>query len=411
MMDRGEQGMFLGVFLFLFSSTLFAMDSVSTLPAGISSPGWRQGYISGADHKYNTRGDLYSLSDLNSVELNVNNLQAIEPDIKKLENALNKFGQNGLGSTLHLGVLKVTTEPTIQYSVPTFGRGISDQWMIGVGLPVVRYTNKLNFFHSGSNINELRAQFYGLSDSIDDAFNRLDQDLVSVAQQTLREKGYKPIMDRRETFLGDIQLGSFYLLYKDTHFGLRWQSFINLPTGPKDDPNDLADLNSFGRTSWENSMLVNLNFWKRFMFAVKGGFKWAVPDKIKMRIPINAQDTLPTMDRLALVDRNIGDSLNVGASLTCAFANGFGLAMGVDNSVKGRDVYSGNLPGDYSLLTKDTQSFSQRMQYEVSYDSVALFLAKKAILPMILALNFSDTFRGRNVERLTQTEMTATLFF
>ncbi len=395
----------------LLTQPLLAMDSVSTLPPGVSSPGWRQGYIIGADQKYTNTGELYSLSDLNSIELNVNNLQAIEPDIKKLENALNKFGQNGLGSTIHLGVLKVTTEPTIQYAVPTFGRGISDRWMIGMGLPVISYTNKLGFSHHGSNIAELRRQFYGLSDNIDEAFNRLDQDLIPVAQQTLRDKGYKPIADRSQKFLGDIQLASFYLIYKSALWGLRWQSLLNLPTGPQDDPNDLADLNSFGRSAWENSLLMNVNVFHRFVLAIKGGYKWAIPDRVRVRLPLNANDTLPGTDRLTHVERNIGDSINLGGSLSYSFSNGLGLALGFDNAFKGRDTYSGDLIGDYSLLAENTQSRSHRIAYEINYDTVALYLAKKALVPIMVALNFSDTIRGQNVERLSQTEVTATLFF
>lgn len=388
-----------------------AMDSITNLPAGISSPAWKQGYIFGADQKFDSQGDLYNLSDLNSIELNINNLQAIEPDIKKLESALNKFGQNGLGSTLHLGVLKVTAEPTINYSVPMLGHGINENWMVGVGLPVIHYTNKLNFLHSGSNIDELKRQFYGVSDSIDDAFDRLDNDLIPVAQQTLRDKGYKALETRNETFLGDIQLASFYILYKDSLVGLRWQSMMNLPTGPQDDPDDLADLNIFGRTAWENSLVSNFNFWKNFVLAVKGGYKWVIPDRMRARVPLNATDTLPGKDRVSFVDRDIGDSFTFGSSLTYSTHGGLGLGAGLNGNIKQADSYSGSLAGDYSLLSKDTASYSLSSIYELSYDTVALYLSKKALLPMIISMSFSDTIRGQNVQRLTQTEFTATLFF
>lgn len=396
---------------FLLSLRAPAMDSVTVLPKGIYSPSWRQGTILNADQKYTSTGELYGLSDLNSVELNVNNLQAIEPDIKKLENALNKFGQNDLGSTLHLGVLKVTTQPNIQYSVPILGHGFTERWMVGLALPIIRYTNKLNFLHSGSNLKELKAQFYGLSDSLDDAFNRLDQDLPTVAQQTLIEKGYKPIVDRKETLIGDLQLAHFYLLYKDTIFGLRWQSLVNLPTGPKDDPDDLVDLASFGKTAWENSILANITLWERVVFALKSGYRWTIADRAKVRVPLNRKDTLPGKDRLAWVDRDLGDTFNVGGSISYNFSSEWILALGLDHMEKTKDIYSGSLNGDYSLLSKDTAGFSQRIQYELSYDSVSQFLRKKALIPMILALNFSDTYNGKNVERLMQTEMTATLFF
>jgi hypothetical protein len=387
------------------------LDSIANLPKGISSPAFKQGYIFGADQKYDSMGDLYNIADLNSIELNVANLKAIEPDIKKLETAMNKFGQNGLGSTLHLGVLKVTAEPTVHFSAPMFGHGISDRWMVGVGIPVVRYTNRLSFIHSGSNIDELKRQFYGVSDSIDEAFDRLDQDLIPVAQQTLREKGYKSLETRNQTFIGDVQIASFYLLHKDSTFGLRWQTLVNLPTGPQDDPDDLADLNIFGRTSWENYLVSNLHIWKDLVLAVKGGFKWAIPDRVKARVPLNSNDTLPGSDRLSIVDRDIGDSLLLGSSLTYTIHSGFGAGFGLTGNFKQTDSYAGTLMGDYGVLSRDTDSYSISSIYELSYDTVSLYFSKKALIPMILSMNFSDTIRGKNVQRLTQTEMTATLFF
>lgn len=396
---------------FILSAPCLALDSITNLPAGVSSPGWKQGFISNADQKYNSKGDLLSLSDINAVELDVDTMKAIEPNIKKLETALNKFGQNGLGSTLHLGVLKVMTAPEINYSVPTFGHGISDNWMIGVGIPVIQYSNRLSFSHTGSNLNELRAQFYGLSDNINEAFDRLDQDLVSVAQQSLSDKGYKPIVNRNQKFLGDIQLANFYLLYKSALLGVRWQSLVTLPTGPQDDPNDLLDLGAFGKTAWENSIVTNFYLWRDIVIALKGGFKWAIPDRIRVRVPLHSQDTLPDQNRLSLVNRDIGDSYSMGGSATYLWSNGISLSAGIESIHKSKDLYRGSLFGDYSVLEKNTSSFALASQFELSYDTISLYFAKKAMLPMILALKFSEHFRGRNVERFAQTELTANLFF
>lgn len=395
----------------LFSPVTFGMDSISILPQGISSPGLKQGFITGAGQKYNSEGNLYNLSDLNSVLLDIQNLKAIEPDIRTLEIALNKFGQNDLGSTLHLGVLKVQTDPIINFSVPVFARGLSERWMVGIGVPIIHYSNTLSFLHTGSNIKRLKSQFYGISDSINDAFDRLDKDIISVAQQTLTEKGYKPIRDRDETFIGDIQLASFYSVYSDTLMGLRWQSLIMLPTGPQDDPSDLADLTTFGKTAWENSLLANFYLFPRLVLAVKGGFKWALPDQVQARVPSNSQDTLPGLNRTTAVNRDIGDSLNLGTSLTYTFENGWGLAAGLDGTWKQKDSYSGDLVGDYSLLSKNTESYAYGVAYEISYDTVSSYFAKKALLPAVLGLRLSDHFRGQNIERLTQAEFNATLFF
>ena len=64
-------------FFLLFSTYSFSMDSMAILPNGIYSTGWKQGQIINADQKFTSQGELYSLSDLNSIEFNVEKLKTI----------------------------------------------------------------------------------------------------------------------------------------------------------------------------------------------------------------------------------------------------------------------------------------------------------------------------------------------
>lgn len=394
-------------------STLLAqaMDSVDVLPKGIASPAIRQGFISGIDQKFTGSGSLITLSDANSIELNLSTIKSIEPEVAQLESALNKFGQNNLGSEIHLGTLRVEVEPRVQYFAPIFAVGVTDKWTLGFGAPVVTYQNKLGFSQQGSNIPQLKEQFYGVASPIDEAFDQLDQDMSAAAQTHLINLGYKPIQDRNETFLGDVQLVSLYQINKSDSWGTLWMSGLTLPTGPKDDPDDLTDLNAFGQTSLDNQLIGNY-FMNRFVtLSTKVGYKWAVADQIDKRVPTDANDNLPSLNRKSKVFRDIGDSSLVGGSITLNMTKTVSILAGIEQTKKQSDSYRGSLDGDYTLLERDTASSASKSKYGFTYSTVKKYFDKESIIPAMFTFLYSDTFSGVNSERQTLTELSATMFF
>lgn len=400
------------ILLISFSSLAgaWALSSTDTLPAGISNPQVRMGSIENLGHRYTDSGTLMYLGDTKSVVFDAESLMQLNAAARNLVEALNRFGTQELGNNLNLGVLRVKTLPQISYVAPVFAHGVSDRWSLGLGLPVITYKNQVSLSQEGSNLEFYRSQLTGLSPELDEA---LQTDLVYETVATLSERGYKPIENKNETFLADVQLSSLYRFMEDERQSALYQVTLTLPTGPKYNPDDLVAINSFGRTSIENKIIYQQkidSFWK---VAPHFAHSYFFPEHITMRIPENENDYLPNSSRKSDVRRDIGSTFTLGADLglevSKVWSFGFGYELGhkLKDSIRGSDY-----PDEqYDLLERNTDSNFQRVVAQVTYSTIDLFFKKKALIPMMVSLTLGDTIAGRNIERRSNQELNFMLFF
>lgn len=401
---------FAGLLTFGFADPLLAMDSTEVLPESITSPSVRMGAVSGIGMKFLSNGDLMTLGDLNSIEFNVSNLRQFEPRVNELVAVLNQFGSQRLGDQLSLGVLRVDTTPEVRYIAPVFARGVTRQWTIGFGLPIVQYRNRIRLQQSGSNLEAIRAQVGNASTDLNQAFEQLNVDLAVVAQEQLVKKGYKPLTDRDESQIGDLQLVSLVQMNKEENFSTQLKTLLSVPTGKGDDPDDLADLGAYGYTAIENQLLGNYNLLGKWQAAAKFGYRYTLPDRVVRRVPNNESDSLPGPETKQTVNRRTGDALFGGGSLTYSFSQELDVGLGWEFTRKGADSYEGVLPLRYDLLD-GMNSSADRVRFGISYSTIESFFAGKSILPSIIAYEFSDNIGGTNVERMAIHEIWLQLFF
>ena len=351
-----------------FSPAAHAMDTAEILPGKINSPQIRMGVVSGIGQKYTSSGDLVTLSDYNSIEFDSSTLVKIEPDVQQLVNVLNQYGHQQLGSSLHLGVLHLETQPEVTYMAPMHAYGVNEKLTIAVGLPIVKYNNKISLSQSNSNLNDIRAQADSGPQELTDAFNRLDISLVQTIEEELAKKGYKPLASRSESIVGDVQLAALAQLLKRPRHLITWKSILSLPTGPADDPDDLADLAIFGQTSLDETIVYNYKPHHRWSLAGKAGYKYMLPDKATKRVPRNDSDSLPDADTKESVNRKLGDTIQLNASAGFKFLKNWEVAAGYEIAYKGQDQFSGSEGRRYDLLSKDTQSEAHRTRIGLSFD-------------------------------------------
>jgi hypothetical protein len=389
----------------------FAMDSTEVLPESINSPSVRMGVVSGIGMKFLADGDLMTLGDLNSVEFDISTLRQFEPRVNELVAVLNQFGSQRLGDQLSLGVLRVDTTPEVRYLAPVYARGITRQWTVGFGLPVVNYRNKLSLTQQGSNLQAVRSQVGNASVDLNEAFDQLSVNLATVAQETLIKKGYKPLVDRNESLIGDLQIVSLVQMNKEEKFSTQLKTLLSVPTGEGDDPDDLADLGAFGYTALENQILGNYNPRKRWQLAAKLGYRYTLPDRVSRRVPTREDDTLPGPETKMIVNRRTGDAFFGGGSVTYSLSPELDLGLGWEFSRKSADTYSGPAAARYDLISNQVASSSDRLRIGISYSSIESFFAGQAMLPSIIAYELSDTIAGRNTERIAVHELWLQLFF
>jgi hypothetical protein len=385
-----------------------ALTATSLLPAGVNSPSVRMGNIQGINERYVENGTLMKLGDYRSVVFDAPTLAKFNSDAKKLITALNRFGSQGLGDQFNLGVLKVDTAPVVKYYAPVYARGVTNHWTVGFGVPVVNYTNQISLSNQFSNIEAYRRQFSGLDPELDAALNT---DLGTATNQALADKGYKTLTNRDETFVGDIQLVSMYRLFEDEQQALVYQAQLGLPTGPKYNPDDLAALNVFGRTTVNNTLVYSRKLGKGFSAIPYVSYLLNIQDDVMIRVPTSESDTLPEASAKENLKRQIGNMATLGGSLVYDFSDSWSLGAGYEISQKEKDSYRGSKGSRYDLLSEKTALSAQRAKMEITYSSVKSYFKKAALIPTILAFEISDVVAGVNVERQLVQELNLMLFF
>ncbi len=388
-----------------------AMDSTEVLPESINSPMLRMGVVSGIGMKFMAGGDLMSLGDTNSIQFDTRTLTQFEPRVKQLVSVLNQFGSQRLGDALSLGVLRVETVPEVRYLAPVYARGVAANWTIGLGIPVLTYKNKLSLHQTGSNVAAVRAQIGNALPELNAVFDELDVSLAVRARDVLAQKGYKPLADRSESQVGDLQMVSLYQFAKREKLSAQLKTIVSLPTGQGDDPDDLADLGAFGYTAIDNQVVGNYIVNGRIKVAAKSGYRLTLADNVVRRVPVDESDSLPGADTKETVDRETGGAFYGGASISYNISNTIDCAAGYEISRKFRDKYGGSKGKRYDLLGGNTDSTAERIRLALSYSSVESFFSGKAWLPSMISYEFSDTIRGVNTERITVHEISLQLFF
>jgi len=394
-----------------------AMDSTEPLPSSVNSPAFRYGMISGVDSKYNSNGSVETLSDINTINFNSDQLKKISSEIQTLVLVLNQLsGAQRLGDQLNLGTLRIETEPDVKYFVPIYARGITNDLTLGAAMPIVFYKNKLSLVQSNSNAAEICRQIGPTpSDDLRDACNKLKSTkMTDEVRKELASKGYRPIEDRNETLVGDLQLVSFWRFLNQDRLDrntMVLRNTITLPTGKGNDPDDLADLGSFGQTAIEAQLLHNYLFVPTVRLATKAAYKLTLPDHVDARVPVSESDFLPGPETKQRVSRNLGDTTTFGAALTWSFFGDFGVAGGYEYAIKSVDRFGGERGSRYDLLEKETGSEAHRLRAGFSYDTIGLYKRKKSVPPMKLDFEVSNTVAGRNTDRSLTNELSLMLFF
>jgi len=392
--------------LFFLSQPLFAFTT-QTLPESVRTLSLKYGQIQNLEHRYSDNGTLMNLADYKAIEFNAATLAKYNTRAQQLIDTLNKFGLYKAGDLFNLGTLEIKTRPQIQYTAPVFGYGVSSTWTLGLGIPLVHYKNSISLGQSFSNMDYYR-QFRGLSPELDAV---LDTDLGAEVQKTIIQKGYKPIEDRDQKFVGDLQLASIkkFSVQSLSHFVHLLT--LTLPTGPEYNADDLLAINSFHEFSIENKVGYVQKFLNFIEASPYLGFKYFIPQKITARIPEDKDDTLPDASSKDSLTQTMGPTYSAGFKMGAEISEKFEVAGVYEYGAKNKTTYSSSDLGDSSLLGDNSDSNWQKLNGSISYSTVKSFLKKQSLIPFIIQLSVYDTIAGKNVERQLGQELNLNIFF
>jgi hypothetical protein len=391
----------------------FCIETPKVLPKKI-----RVGFISigqyyGLNQYYSDDGELKHLADKNSFELDSRSLVQVNSAFSDLVRVLNEFGHSSLGSQLHLGQIKVNADPQIRYYAPTLAYGLTKKLTVGAALPFISYNNKIRVVQTGSNIDYARSQVGSHVPEINAAFTQLDNELKKGINGTLAEKGYKGLDSKDETYLGDAMLFSAYMF--DAQPNHDWKRslrlYLNLPTGPKADPDDLTDLETFGRYSLRAQLLGEKNLAKQLSLIVEGSYLLVPEQNQTKRVPLNAEDVLPDQRQKFDLKEDLGDTVGGSAGLAYVYNTEWSFMSTYGYQYKFKDTFGGAPNGRGRFLEEGTNRSAQIARAQVSYSSVQAYLSKKADLPGSIDYEIAKTMAGTNVENQTIHSLTLSLFF
>lgn len=394
-----------------FCATAFSL-SVSAgpdvLPAGINSPMFNYGFFQNIEQKYEQDGQLWRMGDLRSVEYDASYLTKVSPEARNLITALNAFGQSH-GQSINYGVLKFEITPSMQYFAPIYAYGINKNWTLAVGAPILTYEVQINLTTVNSNLESYKSVYLGrVSEELDRALNL---DIKAETLKTIEQRGYKPLNSQKQQFLSDVQVVSIYKLPSQKYFDLFYLTTIGLPTGPGYDPDDLVALNTFGLASVENTVAATFKGYYGLTLTPYVGYQYVIPDQITARVPLNEEDNLPDASQKENVDRSTGGKLIFKTEGGWKVSEALSLGSTYTQNQKAADTFTGGRGTRYDLLSENTNTREEYYSLKFNYNTIKAYFKKKALFPYMVSYEFSDMFRGENVNRRTLHEFNFKMFF
>ena len=142
----------ISAFLFLSAVCFADVETTSVLPSGVFSPKFIFGFESGLEERYNSTGLLEGVADQYHFDMTGSSLAKLVPQLSQLVSVLNGYSPNErLGDELTLGTMDFKAAPTINYFAPTLSYGLTPNFSIGLGIPIIHYHNSIQVVSTGGN--------------------------------------------------------------------------------------------------------------------------------------------------------------------------------------------------------------------------------------------------------------------
>ncbi|RME14948.1 MAG: hypothetical protein D6797_07700 [Bdellovibrio sp.] len=405
---RLTQKIFLYLLLFGATDPAMAIEEANTLPAHIQSFIWKSGSVSGLNYRYSSSGDLLPLSNFYAFRVDGNYIAQQSKEAQAFIQVLNQMpGQ--LGDQLQLGTLVPEFKTELKYLAPIYSIGVNSKWTLAIGIPVFHYKNAVQFSSYGSNVADIQKQAQGDISMLQQGFQNLNRSLTQEVQTLIKEQGYT-IDNKNQWLLGDIQLASLFQIYETDSFKVLLKEILQLPTGPKDNPDDLLDLDFLGQTALDTQLALQKWVHPQISFFGKLSYKWIFPDHLKKRVPQDKSDIFPGPETAETVQRDPGDEASAEIKALFKPKSYLLLEAGTAYTQKAKETYKGGGTKNYALLNLEAASWT-RLILGAELSTISWFKKKIFSIPLLLSYHFNDIFQGSNKERQTIHEISLSVFF
>lgn len=386
------------------------------LPKGRHQMTLRFGEKSHLSEKFDSAGTLQSAQRLNQ-RFDKEFLIQQNPQLKQLVGLIDSlYPHQNVSQNLDPGALGFQGDAAARYVIPQIARGMTSRWSLGVAIPIVDFKTTVKPTNMGANktsklFGTMSADNAAQSAALGQAEALFRGGPTSLFNSMTDGKGYKRVEPRNDTFVADIVVGSNYKLFQNRQFGMYAMNLLTLPTGPKDDPDDLVDLGVFHKTALKNVLYTNYSPRNDLEFGLGVYYTAQFEDDMVKRVPTSETDTIPDASTKETVDRNPGDKLGIESAVVYMPHERVEFGFGYDFESKQKDSYSGSKGSRYDLLENNTDTEVQILRLKASYTTVTSFVGGKSQIPYSITYAYADFFDGKNVEREKTHEMLLKFYF
>ncbi|MGP1717180.1 MAG: hypothetical protein ACTS9Y_08380 [Methylophilus sp.] len=341
------------------------------------------------DSRYDNHGNRSELgSSFNGANLNARLFPALSP----------------LGAAASLGTTRFDHETQNQISILSIGYGLAPDVTIGLVIPYAISQTRTRFAVDGGNIGYNPAfnanQPIGAGNFPFAPVGGAIRPMGTAGVQNILTNPafgyqYKPLQDSRSEGFSDPTVGVLWRAMKSPGESLILGLGLRAGLAKKDDPDNLLDVplgdgSTDIRTRLEYFRDLSANFDLRLL----ADYNWQSPDKARMRIPAPGQMLAPASSKQTL-HRALGDYYETDIELGYRLSN-WRFATTWHRFEKKSDEYRSSLGANTSALESFTDRRSDQYRISATWSGVPAWQQGKLPLPVIIKLEFQDTFAGRN---------------
>lgn len=341
------------------------------------------------DARYDDRGHLSPLgSDFDRLNLNAGTFPALA----------------ALGPGASLGTTRFAHKTDTEVSILTIGYGLTPNLTVGAIIPYGVSQSRVNFSVDGGNVGFNPA--FNASQPIGPgnfpfapAGGGIAPMGTAGVQNILSNPAfgyqYKALKDSRSEGFSDPTLGVLWRAMKSPGQSLILGLGLRLGLAKKDDPDNLVDTplgdgSTDIRTRAEYFYDLGANFDMRLL----ADYNWQFSDNARMRIPTSSQGLALASSKQTL-DRDLGDYYEADIELGYRWSN-WRFATTWHRFEKKSDDYRSRLGTDTSSLEAYTDRRADQYRVSATWSGVQAWQQGKLPLPVIVKLEFQDTYAGRN---------------
>jgi Putative MetA-pathway of phenol degradation len=385
-------------FAYLLGLTISYADNAEVLPKGISRAGVNGKIYLPIDERYDPEGKTEDVA----VDFNATLDSSVFPALALVEAAAGlPTGYANIGRT------DISFEYDFKIFEFTYQYGITDKLTFGVMVPYWDVTNDVHAKLITSNatvgksatLNTLAP--IGVMDTVplttDDAQALIGKGLDINGDGTvdIPGYGYKPIKKWSGSGISDIEVGLRYQYLKTDTWHLAFTGGARMPTGEKDDPDNLVDY-PLGRGAWALLFRFNNDYVGIKNLILNATFRYDLylPDSETKRILNHVDDVLTA--NIEKVDRDLGDVIELEGSATYEFTEGLNVSLLYKYGFAFKDRISGNKGFAYESLEDETDYTEHVGMLSLSYSTLPLYRAKKFPVPLDVSVSYRNRFAGSN---------------